>query len=307
MRSEVSVAAVVALLALAGCLGAPPDGTGAASSAGNADGPGNGTAPDANATYAPGWPPLDEAAIRPGVGIHNRSTAAGEAWDCTSSFLFSSPDNRTLYLGTAAHCFSGDVFVPLGGPVEVGEELATGTLVYSSWRLVENVTTDRTRLTTDLALVALPDGVRDQVHPAVRWWGGPTGLATDVSPGDEVRPYYNSWLHHPEQTATNRRLGVVTEALEHRTRFHSGVPAIPGDSGSPVLAGNGSALGVLSRVDQTPLAGEGDQDAVATNLASELAFLREHGDLAVELETWPTLHELPAGPPGTAPGADSPP
>jgi hypothetical protein len=44
------------------------------------------------------WATLGEATIRPGVQV----VAGGS--QCTSNFLFTSPDNRTAYIGFAAHC-----------------------------------------------------------------------------------------------------------------------------------------------------------------------------------------------------------
>lgn len=286
MEARVAAAILLVLASgLAGCVGdSGPTGQDPAEDE-------DGSSTPANGTYDPGWLALDDAEIRPGIGIHNRSTAAGEAWDCTSNFVFSSPDNRTLYIGLASHCVEGDQFVPLGGTVEIGEGVAYGTLVYSSWRTIDNATdTDVLKVQNDFALVEIPNASRDLVHPAVRFWGGPTGLADPpLGQGDPVVAYYNSWLHHPEQVATNHKAGVVTESDDWRTYYHTGVPGVRGDSGSPVLTAEGRALGDLTRIWTT-----GTQEATATNLAPALDFMEDHTNLTVELKTWPLIRDLPA-------------
>src|SRR5688500_20394936 len=87
---------------------------------------------DTSSVYSPGWPPLVDAPIRPGVRI----TPWGPAGEilglggCTANFIFASPDNRTLYIGTAGHCAKN---MANGTATPVAEGAAMVTLAYCSF------------------------------------------------------------------------------------------------------------------------------------------------------------------------------
>jgi hypothetical protein len=51
----------------------------------------------------PGWPSMDEAEIRPGIKVGKAGAGLNAG---TGNFVFSSPDNRTLYLGWVAHVWT---------------------------------------------------------------------------------------------------------------------------------------------------------------------------------------------------------
>lgn len=265
--------------------------------------------------YAPGWPALENATIRPAGGaVKGPLLGAVDPVEatCTSNFLFRSPDNRTLYLGTAAHCVapSGDVVsvginedpcifresLPLGSPVFIEGASQPGTLAYASWLTMSETGEDDedTCRGNDFALIEIAEEDRYRVHPAILHYGGPTRLAnsTEVQIDDRVLSYGRSVFHGDVQELEQRE-GYVTDKDrgEWRVVARMAAPAVPGDSGSPVIDSSGEALGVL--VTLTGSASNG----VAT-LDRTLAYASEHAGLDVELVTWELLEE------GTLPDMD---
>lgn len=271
-RLLVALALVVA--ALAGCLGT-------AGTSGDGD-LGDGPADDADdaTRYAPGWPSLEAAEIRPGVDVGGV---------CTTNFVFASADNRTLYIGSAAHCF-GDV--PIGAEVSVAGIEGAGTLAYCSWATIADedtcpASTDDEGDDNDFALVAIDPEHRDTVHPAVLAFGGPTGLATSASQGDEVMSYGSSSLRDPAPDDLDARRGYVVSHGQWTTNFYLAGPGIPGDSGSDLMKADGTALGVLTEVVIAPTAGSN----VATNIAPALEYVNQNTGMDLELVTWEMLEQ----------------
>lgn len=278
--------ALVGALAVAGCIGA-----GSGDLDANADDGDDGTrsSPDdardrqdpeppeapGDDEYAPGWPSASQAAIRPGATIADGS--------CTSNFLFRSPDNRTLYLGTAAHCLPD---AEVGAEVTVADRFQ-GRLAYSSWKAQERVEGEVVNDDNDFALVALPNAARDEIHPAVRGVGGPTGLAEDVAAGDRVLAHGNSSLRPGLADPVRPREGYVTDRGPWLTSMYLAGPGVPGDSGSPVLAADGTALGLVVHLEILPSAGSNN----AANLPAVLDYANEHGQGTYELVTWEALQE----------------
>lgn len=252
------------------------------------------------------WPPLAEATIRPGVPI---------AGGCTANFVFASPDNATLYLGTASHCVVGDA---IGDPIDVAGERDAGRLAYCSWGTMadEQVCPSRTidagpvgvydprdeASSNDFALVAVTDEHRPQVHPAVVGYGGPAGLAEDVQVGERALVHGNSSLDIGPAWDWRDKEGYVVEREPWTTDVAAVPPAVPGDSGSPVLSADGEVIGHVI--------GAGSEGVVVTNLAPALAFAEDEAGLEAELVTaeplvGPTLPALSpdtAGPPPAAHG-----
>jgi len=234
----------------------------------------------------PPWPKPSNAAIRPGVQV----TGEGQ---CTSNFLFRTPDNATLMLGVAAHCVSeGDAtqtngctedVEPLapGAQVEIENATKPGTLVYNSWdtmRTVNETTAEACR-SNDFALVAIHADDRPGVSPAVKAFGGPTDLA-NVDGGERVEWYGNTGAT-PDASATREHEGVITSTSQWRATMYSATPGVPGDSGSGVMLEDGPAIGVLSTVSATGSNG-------VTLLEPALAFANEYAG-AYELVTWGSL------------------
>lgn len=245
------------------------------------------------------WPNVDEASIRPGVNV--AVVTAEFSGSCTSNFLFRSPDNATLYLGLAAHCF-GDV--PTGARVDVGAYTGAGKIVFNAWDHVG----EGDRFDYDFGLVQLGHSVRAQVHPAVLHFGGPTAMADSagVLPGAKVVTYGHS-TQRPASDPDNPREGWVIKngggdaaTTTNQILVYTDHPGIQGDSGSGLMTAAGGALGVLSlgTVNQAPDQVE-NRDMPALNwyvaLDRVLSVVEVNDGPVVELVTWPMLNgpELP--------------
>lgn len=222
------------------------------------------------------WPALDDASIRPGVRIY----LSDIGW-CTANFVFrgTGPRSDTLYLGTAGHCansFIGttvrlspkyDYFTDEAGPV-------IGRVAYSSFK--ELGPTDN-----DFALIQIDEAHKPHVHPALLHYGGPTGLkpASELKIGDRVLTYGSTPLR-ADVAETNRREGYVVGIDEWTSQSYLFTPGVFGDSGSPVLHSDGSALGILVTIGFVPPAWNG-----ATHLEMAKDFASSVG-WNVELQTW---------------------
>lgn len=243
---------------------------------------------------APSWPPVGEASVRPGVQL------VSDGRQCTSNFLFRTPDNRTLMLGVAAHCLaegpSNDLNgcnpenepVPLGSEVRISGATAPGTVVYSAWHTMQTVeeSSDAACRGNDFALVAISPTDRANVHPAVRHFGGPTGQAGSPSVGDKVIWYGNTGLHGGVEQANDHE-GYVVDSGGWSANVYTVSPGVPGDSGSGIMTGDGQGLGILSYVEISPRAGSNG----ITLLQPALAYAEEHAGLTVELVTWEQLDD----------------
>ena len=279
---------LLAALALAGC--ADPAAPGEA-----APGADSTAAEPAGAPADPAWPDLEDAALRPGDKLLPQDVElappAFSLRSCTVNFVFASPDNRSLYVGTASHCVSG---MKVGDPLRVSG-VADAVLAYCSWGAMEGsatcadkigddkVTLDRA-FPNDFALFRIDDADRAKVHPAVRHWGGPTGLAGPPAARASVLTYGNSAARDAGQRgveAQDAREGYVTGSDAWWTDVVLLGPSVPGDSGSPVLLADGRALGVVKTLDY------GTNGVM--NLDAALAFLHGATGLRVELRTWPLL------------------
>lgn len=240
------------------------------------------------------WPPMGEASVRPGVQV------ISDGRQCTSNFLFRTPDNRTLMLGIAAHCVaegSSDSVdgcdpanepIPLGSEVKISGANAPGLLVYSSWHTMQAVDESKDAACTgnDFALVAISPTDRTNVHPSVRHFGGPSGLAGAPSVGDKVIWYGNSGLRGGVEE-TNDHEGYVVDTGGWSANVYTLSPGVPGDSGSGIMTGDGQALGVLSTVEISPRAGSNG----VSLLQPALQYAQEKAGLPVELVPWQQLDE----------------
>lgn len=290
---EEGAAAVLAglallLVGLAGCLEKPGTPTGPPDASGG--GPTSG-ADGRDRPYDPGWPPIDEASIRPGAKLGDYGLRGWNA--CTAGFVLADPSNTTLYVASAAHCF---------GDVEIGAEIPlagiedAGTLAYCSWGTIahgsrsacpasEALVLNRSR-DNDFALVRVADEHRGEVHPAMFGFEGPAGLDREASVGEKVLTYGNTPLRDDGRSdvpdVLDPREGYVEGQGEWTTRFHLVGHTLGGDSGSPVRTPEG-ALGLLIRTGgpESPAA------VHATNLGPAIDYANENTDLTVELKTWP--------------------
>lgn len=224
------------------------------------------------------WPSIGRADIRPGVVLEMGGS------QCTAAFVFSSPDNGTLYVATASHCVGG---FDLGDPVSVGGHSGAGVVAYCSWMHTEGA--DRCPSgdgfvihPNDFALIRIRDQYRRWVHPAMLHFGGPTGVVHGAGFGDRVLTYGNSGLR-PGDPADPRE-GIVWSRSGWTTTTYFAPPSIPGDSGSPSIATDGQAVGVLSGLAPLPPGAN-----TWVNLDDAVGYAEDHSDLEVELETWPML------------------
>jgi hypothetical protein len=292
MRRLAVLGLVLLALTLAGCMGSmAPSSSGAERQASN-----NSTAPASPTSLDPGWPNVSEATIRPGVTFGERG--------CTSGFLFRSADNSTLYLSAAGHCFEGK---EVGDPVPIHEGQYEGEIAFSVFGGTSTVG-------KDFALVALDNSYRDEVHPAILRYGGPTGIAANVSQGDKVVTFGNSSYREPIDSVTNKsspapsagnlldpRGGIVRTHNKWSTYAYFSAPSIYGDSGSPTLTTGGEAIGTLSSISVGTSCGACNQIA---NLPPNLALSREAG-MNVSLVTWPMINDdWPVATPDPLPAED---
>lgn len=234
------------------------------------------------------WPEPDEATLRPGIAIGNLDVPVGDT-SCTANFVFSSRTDDRLFIGTAAHCVGAR-----GERVELAHGTAHGTVAYNGQDVFEQVEEDdicATEQAQDFALIEIPEAFWNEVHPKMLGWGGPTDLRTQTRSGEQIYRYGNSTLRNG---AHNAGTGYAMGNSPCSTQTAS--LGISGDSGSPVLASDGAAVGVH--------VGPGGE---FVNLAQAVAFAERHTDLSVALETWSWsgLDESQAAP--LPPGARVPP
>lgn len=157
--------------------------------------------------------------IQPGARMTN---------GCTMNFIFRDAQAR-LYVGTAGHCMGG-----LGdtlGAAGVGGEVAT-------------VVFDGFPGPIDFALARIDPGFYDDVDPTMCHWGGPSSVDADPTTGQTTHLY--GWgSFYNLAGVTRARAGVLQgESVSEVTYLGF---AQPGDSGSPIVGGDGQALGVHVR------------------------------------------------------------
>lgn len=187
-----------------------------------------------NKPIQPGAPVIIPDQIEP-------DPVTGEGADalCTLNFVFRDSLYRK-YIGTAGHCADKkDVVLDYDGR-------RIGVVVFKEDQLVESADGLRLR---DFALIRVDKGRYADVSPAVRDWGGPTGTASSSTTqagdvlvfsgnGEEVLGFFSQ---------TRARPGILVE--DSSTTYRADMPAVPGDSGSPVLhEETGKALGIVSSI-----------------------------------------------------------
>ena len=246
---------------------------------------------------APASPPRDwaspeTATVRPGASLDNGS--------CTANFIFTSLDNATVYIGTAAHCFttSGPTDTdgcqagsrPLGETMKVAGASVPAVLVYSSWltmQALDEADGDTCRF-NDFALLKLASGDYGKVSPALKHFGGPIGLAEgpSISTLDKVLTYGNSGTR-PQDSPLSPKEGYVVfgPGSGWTMSIYTVSPGIPGDSGSAVITADGKAIGDMVTLQGFPPAGNG-----VSMLSKELEYARLKGGFDVRLATWDLIN-----------------
>ncbi len=238
------------------------------------------------------WAPADTATIHPGVQMYT------DGAQCTGNFVFTD-GAANVYVGYAAHCAgtggatetngcdSGSLplgtkvdFVEGGSLVTSGENVGTGTLVYSSWLAMQKAgTTDENACNyNDFALVKVDPAFVGDVNPSIPFWGGPVGINTDgTAAGEDVFSYGNSSLRGGVEALSPKQgtsLGTTGDGWSHPVYTVS--PGVPGDSGSAFLDAEGNALGTLSTLAIAPLAGSNG----VGDLNHELEFAKATSGIA---------------------------
>jgi hypothetical protein len=161
------------------------------------------------------------AQIRPGANV-----------GCTMNFVLA--NETSLFAVMAGHC-AGE-----GGRLTVPGLGAVGTTVVAE--------TDYSQFLEfrDWALVELDEDAREHVNPTMSRWGGPVAPVEDagarpVAPGETVA-YYGHGAGLGQEDATKGRLGEVLAVTPTSILFAGEVGA--GDSGAPVRAASGQAVGI---------------------------------------------------------------
>lgn len=205
---------------------------------------------------------VDGGTIQPGNSV---STSIG---GCTLNFVFRDVggDAPRTYIGTAAHCVAavGDRVEDWGRVVWRGEVASP----------------------CDFALLAIDAEDVARVNPAVRRWGGPTGIADrDAAALGDPLAIYGYGLGYGATEATRARVGVLR--LTNERIYASYTPAIFGDSGGPVLRlDTGEAFGVIDTI------GPYASTMAGAHMENVMARLARDG-FDVELVTAPFVGAVP--------------
>lgn len=182
--------------------------------------------------------PLSAPAVTPKVQAGGPlSNSAGQVI-CTFNFIFRSGGQN--YAGTAAHCADND-----RPQLVVGDRVRAGDPDSPLGRFVtpqEIGTVVASEGDIDFALIKLDAGVT--AIASVRGWGGPTGY-TVARAGDLV--YFTGYGIGPgEVVATRHRAGVMVSS--DGSEQNADIPASLGDSGGPIINGQGQAVGTIARL-----------------------------------------------------------
>lgn len=167
---------------------------------------------------------------------------------CTMNFVFKDAKDA-LYIGAAGHCVPGE------GRRAIAPEIGGfGTIVFSREDSV-NFTEpgNQSGPLLDFALIKIDEDKYDLVDPAVRYWGGPTGIETQYATGSATL-HYGQGLFWQATEMSRPRYGVLQERYRSGpfTDWYLASHAIMGgDSGSSLLTGTGTALGIIDTVAVT--------------------------------------------------------
>ena len=223
---------------------------------------------------APRWAPAGTAAIHPGVQVDNGNSI------CTAGFVFT--DGKRVFISIASHCTGAHLDADecpnvfrTGGTVKLAGASSPPRIAYSAWDVM--LREHRLRGTPctrahDLALLEIEPRDRAKVNPSVPSWGGPTGVASGVQPGDVLYTYGRSrYRFGIDQLSPQIGINTANDGDGRGFRSVSLTPSIFGDSGSAILDANGAALGTFLRLDLPRNHN--------TLLAPALAYMYEHTDL----------------------------
>lgn len=191
--------------------------------------------------------PAAESPIQPGAQV------IGSASWCTLNFVFARGADR--YIGTAGHC-----------TVAPGERMRTGSGEEFGTVVFRQNSSD-----LDFALIEVDAGKRSAVNPAVRAWGGPTGVAaaSETLAGDTLL-FHGYGAGFGLTRLTRPRTGALVH--DDASSYEANMAAVPGDSGAPVVhAATGKALGIVSRFNAYGLPPSTDAGPTVAHIISRLA------------------------------------
>jgi hypothetical protein len=228
---------------------------------------------------------IADASIHPGVQM---VTGNGQ---CTANFVFTDGDD--VFIGYAAHCAGlGEqtdsngcaiASVPLGTPVVIQGASQPGSLAYSSWIAMQKAGEKDPTVcfNNDFAFVKIDRADHDKVSPTVKHWGGPNGVSPSQLPAFEgLRAYGNSGLRlglTPVSPMVGLSVGTSSGGWSHQA--FTLIPAIPGDSGMPLITERGKAVGLLSSISLLPNVGVLN----FTDLSLALDYAKTHGFAGLQL------------------------
>lgn len=152
---------------------------------------------------------------------------------CTMNFIFRD-STGALYLGTAGHCTSG-VGATIG-IMGVGPNVA---------QVVYDGCPPSGACPTDFTLARIYPQYYSSVDPTMCHWGGPSGVETSPGMGDTTHIYGFGTIYGGSPV-TRPRTGYVLSASPNEITYLG--MAQPGDSGSPIVSGDGGkGLGIHVR------------------------------------------------------------
>jgi hypothetical protein len=174
--------------------------------------------------------------VRPGGRVQT------ERGSCTYNFLFQGADGER-YIGTAGHCI---LPAPSVGEQNAGEKTwakGSGPAAKTGGKRVGEFVYAVLATPKDFALIRLDPGV--EATPEMCHFGGPTGVFDGTSSDPVVLEYFGNGIGIGNVLPARSAVAVGVSDADHV--FAAGL-ALPGDSGSGVIAEDGRAVGVLVSV-----------------------------------------------------------
>ncbi len=206
--------------------------------------------------------------LRPGA----RMTAPS---GCTLNFVFS--QGGDLFIGTAAHCVGGT-----GQRVSAAGVGDFGAVVFDGW---EN---NPSAIANDFALIKIDAQHHDDVDPALCTWGGPTGIGSPGSLLDTDLLLEYGWGSATSIAAASRAR-IHDEFLSSSNTLSWNGVGSGGDSGAPLVYGDGRAAGIHT-AGLTPVAGVVLEQGPTIE---RILDLTSDGGFNLQLETAPTQWTVP--------------
>lgn len=191
---------------------------------------------DSAASVTDPVPPADLPLLGPAEDNHPCNTkiqpGARLTLGCTMNFIFRDQTGQ-LYFGTAGHCIDDN---GVGATVSVANVGAVGTVVYDGHLDPGDV--------PDFMLVRISPAYYSSVDPTMCHWGGPADVNANPVFG-ETTHIYGFGTIYGLSSVTRPRAGVVYSSNAAET-IYIGF-AQQGDSGAPLMTGDGNAFGVHVR------------------------------------------------------------